>query len=76
MSTRPSNQLIGRSKEIIETQLYKMSMQIPPSYNKWSHGKAVEFKRRSQQASEMCCSGRATLAELVNCYKSLEVFWK
>ena len=76
MTTRPSNQLIGRSKDIIETQLYKMSLQMPPSYNEWSHGEAVVFKQRSQRAAEMCKTGRATLAELVNCYKLLEEFWK
>jgi len=76
MSARPSNQLIGRSKDIIETQLYRMSMQMPPSYNEWSHGESVVFKQRSQRAAEMCKTGRATLADLVNCYQSLEVFWK
>lgn len=76
MTTRPSNQLIGRSKDIIETQLYKMSLQMPPSYNEWSHGESVVFKQRSQRANELCKTGRATLAELVNCYKLLEEFWK
>lgn len=76
MSIRHSNQLIGQAKDVIETQLYQMSQRIPPDYNSWSHGKSVMFKMSSKRAAEICRSGRATLSELINCYKSLEVFWK
>lgn len=73
--TRHSNQLIGKSKDIIETELYKMSLLIPDGFNNWDHVKAVCFKQVSRRAHEISKSGRSTLDELVNCYQSLERFF-
>lgn len=76
MSTRPSNKLIGKTKDIIATKLFAMSQKIPPDFNEWDAMKAMDFREYASYAFDVSQNERSTMKDLVKCHERLEEFWK